>query len=548
MGLHRLLSDLRGRLHAKKADAAYQRAVACHQSGDLPGCVDALREAADYDHPDACYQLGCLYESGQGIESDVQKAIDHFERAARWGSSQAMLMLVRRYAAGDGVKQDLGRVRTLLGQAAELGEGAAMGLLGMAYIEGKGGPVDMDLGVHWLREAAEQRDGPGCAHLGMLYENGQGVAADPAQAFLWYRRAAEVGNAIGQYNLARAYETGIGVNEDLEAAALWHLRAAEQGLAEAQLAIGRCLVQGRGVEKDPAAGARWQRRAVDQQHPLSMVFLAGLYADGLGVDKDLQMATDLLDRARELGVDVSEVYGMVLKQRLTAQVESPGPSGVTGAAPGMPSDPTMGGPPSSNVDTETDEVSDPTYLDRRSCFFAFHLLPQWLFAAPHERALDAAAMTPVIEALWGEAWRLALPYAKHSWTAASAPDCIDIEVDGHRWLCVSMDCDTMPPSPFFLLVRRDGAQVEIWLAELSVTGQLLLAQIKEEGEHSVRGQSRHIDPQRLAVALTKMESEAELVDHHSSSVDLLQHMVAYLELNQDFETARGFQDGAPGRT
>lgn len=80
----------------------------------MAGSVGAFREAAGYGHPEACYHLGCLYETGQGIEADAQQALGWFERAAVQGSAAAMLKLVPHYAGGDCVPQDLGRVRSLL--------------------------------------------------------------------------------------------------------------------------------------------------------------------------------------------------------------------------------------------------------------------------------------------------------------------------------------------------------------------------------------------------------------------------------------------------
>lgn len=542
MGLQSFLQRLRGQLLAGDGREAFERSVERHRVGDTAGAVSALREAAQCEHPEACYLLGSLHLKGEVVDTDVPLAMGLFERAARQGSAKAMMQLGVRYADGDGVERDLGKSRSMMRQAAELGEPVAMGYLGMSYLQGVGGPVDMDLAVNWLRKAADQRHGPARNALAVLYERGQGVAADPAQAFVWFRRAAEVGDVVGQYNLGRAYQIGLGVRPDPAAAARWHLKAAEQGDADAQLAIARSLINARGVKADPTAAAHWLRLAVEQQHPLSMVFLAGLHADGLGVERDPRFATDLLNRARDLGVDVAEVQGLVMGQWMQSILERNKPVDITGADADRPSDPAVYGQPNAKVDSAANTPGDsqytPSELDRRSCFFAFHLLPEWLFSAPPGRSFDAAAAKPVIEKLWAEAWRLALPYARHNWIAASPPVALDLEVDRIRWLCILMDDDTMPPAPSFMLVQWLRGEAEVWLAELASTGHLLLCQIDREGRHSLLGCLPRTDPDRLAAALTSEGYWAALAESDESRQDTMAHVSSYAEVSTQLEAAR----------
>lgn len=546
MGLHRLLRQWRERLLAGDGSGAFERARDKQRAGDTTGAVSALREAAQFDHAEACYLLGSMHLSGEAVGTDVPLAMDLFQRAARQGSAAAMVLLAARYADGNGVARDLGKSRSLLGRAAELGEPVAMGCLGLSYLEGIGGAADIDLAVYWLRKAVARRHGPACNALAVLHERGQGVEADPSEAFLWFRRAAEVGDINGQYNLGRAYQTGLGVRPDAEAAARWFLKAAEQGDADAQLAIARCLINGRGVEVDPVAAARWLHLAVDQQHPTSMVFLAGLYADGLGVGKDPPQAYALITRARDLGVDTSEVEGMVLGSwaesfvERHAKVDSTGTDAERSGQTDEPVHPeeksgARGDPP---PEVPGADEHSPSEMDRRSCFLAYHLLPEWLFAAPPGRTFDAAAIKPVVDTLWGEAWRLALPFAKHNWTAASTPDALDIDVGGERWLCVWMDTDTLAPAPCFMLVRWPHGEPEIWLAEVAASGHCLLCQIDKDSRHTVLGGVKSGDPFKVAAALTCGGQRAAMLDNDDSGGVTLMHVFSYAEVSSDLESAR----------
>lgn len=154
-------------------------------------------------------------------------------------------------------------------------------------------------------------------------------------------------------------------------------------------------------------------------------------------------------------------------------------------------------------------------------------------------------MKPVIETLWGEAWRLAFPFAKHNWTAASTPDALDIDVGGERWLCVWMDADTLPPAPCFMLVRWPRGETEIWLAEMAASGHGLLCRIDKDSRHAVLGGVKSGDPFKVAAALTSGGQWAAMADNDDPGGITLMHLFSYAEVSSDLESARRSGGEAP---
>ncbi len=119
--------------------------------------LTALREwrpLAEQGNAKAQYNLGVMYDNGQGVPQDYAKAVEWYRKAAEQGYADAQYNLGHMYDKGEGVTQDYAK---------------AMG---------------------WYRKAAEQGDADAQHNLGVMYGNGQGVPQDYAQAHMWYNLAA----------------------------------------------------------------------------------------------------------------------------------------------------------------------------------------------------------------------------------------------------------------------------------------------------------------------------------------------------------------------
>jgi TPR repeat protein len=83
----------------RRADKAYQR-------GEYSKTVKELRYLAENGDLRAQYDLGVLYDRGEGVPQDNQEALNWYHRAAEEGEARAQYNLGLMYANGQGVTQD----------------------------------------------------------------------------------------------------------------------------------------------------------------------------------------------------------------------------------------------------------------------------------------------------------------------------------------------------------------------------------------------------------------------------------------------------------
>jgi TPR repeat protein len=155
-------------------------------------------EAAEQGNAPAQFELGRMYDHGEGVAKDPVEAVKWYRKAAEQGNASAQYSFGYMYAHGEGVAKD---------------------------------PVEA---VKWYRKAAEQGDARAQGNLGYMYSNGEGVAKDPVEAVKWYRKAAEQGDGLGQRNLGSCYFAGDGVPKNEIEALAWFSISAASGLETAK--------------------------------------------------------------------------------------------------------------------------------------------------------------------------------------------------------------------------------------------------------------------------------------------------------------------------
>ena len=117
------------------------------------------------------------------------------DRAAS-GNAEAQYNLGLLYDSGQGVPQDYAQEATWYRKAAEQGNANAQTALGSMYVNGQGVPQNNAQAAAWWRKAADQGNADGQFGLGLLYDHGSGVPQDFAEAYFWFDLAA-AGNVSG---------------------------------------------------------------------------------------------------------------------------------------------------------------------------------------------------------------------------------------------------------------------------------------------------------------------------------------------------------------
>lgn len=112
----------------------------------------------------ACYQLGYIYENGEGVAVNEAEAIRWYTKAATNGSPESQFNLA------------------------------------MMMEQGRGCPVNLRKAFYWYEKAANQGDIEAQFNLGVCLTAGKGCDVDIVQAHMWFSLAARKGDADSTSN------------------------------------------------------------------------------------------------------------------------------------------------------------------------------------------------------------------------------------------------------------------------------------------------------------------------------------------------------------
>ncbi len=86
--------------------ADYDAGYAAYKRGDYAAALSEFKPLAEQGDANAQYNLGIMYDKGQGVEKDYAQAMEWYARAARQGQPNAQNNLGLMYAQGHGVDKD----------------------------------------------------------------------------------------------------------------------------------------------------------------------------------------------------------------------------------------------------------------------------------------------------------------------------------------------------------------------------------------------------------------------------------------------------------
>ena len=135
------------------------------------------------------------------------EALEATEKSVELGSVVGLWQLGVLYEFGEGVEKDLEQAAMWYRKAAEQGHAVAQSNLGRLYEYGEGVEKDLEQATLWYRKSADQGNARAQNNLGVLYDYGKGVEKDLEQATLWYRKAADQGYAFAQKEFRLALRT-----------------------------------------------------------------------------------------------------------------------------------------------------------------------------------------------------------------------------------------------------------------------------------------------------------------------------------------------------
>ncbi len=98
------------------------------------------------------FNVGQMYDGGDGVKQDYSKAAYWYQKAAEAGHTESQKSLGKMFYGGEGVEKNLGKAMYWWEQAAKNGDMESQHYLGIQYIQMN----DIDNAQYWERKAAAQ--------------------------------------------------------------------------------------------------------------------------------------------------------------------------------------------------------------------------------------------------------------------------------------------------------------------------------------------------------------------------------------------------------
>jgi TonB family protein len=143
-------------LPAVSVQADFRAGLDAYERGNFPQAFEEWRPLAKTGNADAQFQLGDLYDTGQGVLKDPHKAACWYRQSFRWYEKDA-----------------------------ESGNDWSQYRLGVHYDKGLGVKEDKETALYWYRLAAEQGHAISQFQLSYAYVSGKGVDPDFLKAYRW---------------------------------------------------------------------------------------------------------------------------------------------------------------------------------------------------------------------------------------------------------------------------------------------------------------------------------------------------------------------------
>lgn len=286
----RAVSLIEPSLEAEDPNALYvagmEKLLAVPEERNCGTAIRFLSKAAAGGQPEAHYVLGQLYETGECVPQDREKA-ENFYAGAAGDIPEALYLLALRHDGQDTRAQELYK------EAADRGQpDAAFNLAGIYaqaakhrddweraafyYERAFDGGIDesafflgrlffltdnpffnREKGMDWYLKAARAGHPEAQFFVGEAFDLGRDARRDPALARYWYGLAARNGHRDAQYNLAVTYDRANATPEELAAAFSWYSQAAKNGQAQAMHNLAVLHAKGRGTPQSAQSAYFW---------------------------------------------------------------------------------------------------------------------------------------------------------------------------------------------------------------------------------------------------------------------------------------------------
>ena len=151
----------------------------------------AKADGTSVDNPNFEVRLGKLFDHRRDLEPDYGKAMTLFRAAADRGNAEGQYQVGYLYEVGEGVAKSQAEALQWFRNAADLGNPKAQFELGVHFAKGWIVEQNYAEARQWFSRAAEQGHPEAMDWMGSIFNDGLGVTKDLGEAYFWFRLARE---------------------------------------------------------------------------------------------------------------------------------------------------------------------------------------------------------------------------------------------------------------------------------------------------------------------------------------------------------------------
>lgn len=146
---------------------------------------------ASQNNAKACYNLGLMYQNGDGVAANLDEAIKWYTRSAELNNAEAQYTLGALVFQRQTQSISYPQAVTYYEQAAKQGHVKSQLNLGMLYFRGDVIAQDLPAAVQWLSLAATNNNSEAQGYMAQLYQQGAGVEQNTVKAAMWLLLATQ---------------------------------------------------------------------------------------------------------------------------------------------------------------------------------------------------------------------------------------------------------------------------------------------------------------------------------------------------------------------
>ena len=117
---------------------AYEQGIAFYNNKEYDKAAELFKKACDDENMRGCFNLGVMYEYGNGVEKNEQKAVQLFKKACDGGHMRGCGNLGAMYADGNRIEKDFSKAAELYKKACDGGNMHGCRNLVVMYTNGNG--------------------------------------------------------------------------------------------------------------------------------------------------------------------------------------------------------------------------------------------------------------------------------------------------------------------------------------------------------------------------------------------------------------------------